>query len=176
MIWQYETLVFYSFTETSFLIWSDSRMWSEGYLSCIIILWWLQFSHHYFRRVYLIGSVPGRHIGDKKTAFGHLKLRKVITCSCMELLKLIAGLFIGECFNSISVLLDFLKYQYKFTIQFFGEPTAMRNHVFSYKTTVWWLPGKTLRTINCVSFCEITHLKRSHCGIFEEDLVKLGLL
>ena len=30
-----------------------------------------------FCRVFLISSVPGRHIGDKKSSFGHLKMRKV---------------------------------------------------------------------------------------------------
>ncbi|GIY64653.1 tyrosyl-DNA phosphodiesterase 1 [Caerostris extrusa] len=29
-------------------------------------------------RVILIGSVPGRHLGSKKTAFGHLKMRKIL--------------------------------------------------------------------------------------------------
>ncbi|KAG8189466.1 hypothetical protein JTE90_018119 [Oedothorax gibbosus] len=29
-------------------------------------------------RVFLIGSIPGRHLGSKKTSFGHLKLRKIL--------------------------------------------------------------------------------------------------
>lgn len=30
-------------------------------------------------KVFLIGSVPGRHVGSRKTMFGHLKLRKILT-------------------------------------------------------------------------------------------------
>ncbi|XP_013392782.1 tyrosyl-DNA phosphodiesterase 1 [Lingula anatina] len=29
-------------------------------------------------KVFILGSVPGRHLGEKKTAFGHLKLRKIL--------------------------------------------------------------------------------------------------
>ncbi|CAL1274761.1 unnamed protein product [Larinioides sclopetarius] len=42
---------------------------------------WLQvIKQHDFSkvRVILIGSVPGRHVGSKKTAFGHLKMRKIL--------------------------------------------------------------------------------------------------
>ncbi|GFY61074.1 tyrosyl-DNA phosphodiesterase 1 [Trichonephila inaurata madagascariensis] len=42
---------------------------------------WLQvIKRHDFSKVkvVLIGSVPGRHVGSKKTSFGHLKLRKVL--------------------------------------------------------------------------------------------------
>lgn len=34
-------------------------------------------------RVFLIGSVPGRHVGESRNSFGHLKLRKVMTCACI---------------------------------------------------------------------------------------------
>jgi len=33
--------------------------------------------NYFVDRVVLIGSVPGRHVGEKKSHFGHLKLRKV---------------------------------------------------------------------------------------------------
>ncbi|XP_042898012.1 tyrosyl-DNA phosphodiesterase 1 [Parasteatoda tepidariorum] len=42
---------------------------------------WCQIiKKHNFSKVnvFLIGSVPGRHIGSKKTSYGHLKLRKVL--------------------------------------------------------------------------------------------------
>ncbi|GBL77991.1 Tyrosyl-DNA phosphodiesterase 1 [Araneus ventricosus] len=42
---------------------------------------WLQvIKQHDFSdvRVVLVGSVPGRHVGSKKTTFGHLKLRKIL--------------------------------------------------------------------------------------------------
>ncbi|GFS72077.1 tyrosyl-DNA phosphodiesterase 1 [Nephila pilipes] len=42
---------------------------------------WLQvIKRHDFSKVkvVLIGSVPGRHVGSKKTSFGHLKLKKVL--------------------------------------------------------------------------------------------------
>ena len=31
----------------------------------------------FLHRVHLVGSVPGRHMGEKKSAYGHLKLKKV---------------------------------------------------------------------------------------------------
>ncbi|XP_035211281.1 tyrosyl-DNA phosphodiesterase 1-like, partial [Stegodyphus dumicola] len=59
---------------------TDLLEYVSAYFSSELDEWHEVIKKHDFSKikVFLIGSVPGRHVGSKKTSFGHLKLRKVL--------------------------------------------------------------------------------------------------
>lgn len=58
----------------------DMLEYLGAYKACELLEWSNHIKGHDFSsvRVYLIGSVPGRHTGEQRMMFGHLKLRKIL--------------------------------------------------------------------------------------------------
>lgn len=62
---------------------ADLLEYISSYSAPLLEEWCQIIKKHDFSKVnvVLIGSSPGRHVGSRKTAFGHLKLRKVLNLS-----------------------------------------------------------------------------------------------